>query len=236
MSKLTTLIKAIVSFHNISSETILILRRLLVLIMTVVITIISYYTINLMFDKNNFKQSIDVLINIDLSLFALQIATFTLLLTPFKNLEQQVERRKFTYIKEIEKNKTLYDTEIYEKLNEYLYFYNRQFRYNVSKMIIVLLHFVFTIIFSCTSVVSEHIQLTFLFANLICQLIYFIKFLLLLINIFCSSKDSLDINVNEERVYLTTKYKVYNTKKTDIERRKIAYEIERISREKENNG
>lgn len=236
MSKLKAIIQTIVSYHNISSEIILALRKLVLITMEIVITISCYYVINLLFDKNDFNQAINVLINIDLSLFALQIATFTLLLNPFKNLEKQVEIRKSVYIKEIEKNKTLYDTEIYEKLNEYLYFYNRQFRYNIYKMIVILIHFIITIIFSCINVVSEQVQLTFLFSNLICQLIYFLQFLLLLTNLFCSSKSSLDLIVDEERAHLTSKYKVYNTKKTDNDRRKIAYEIERISREEENNG
>ena len=236
VKKLKTLILGIAAFHNISTEFILSLKKPIVMIATIILTIVTYFIIDLLIERKFFEQAIDILINIDLALFALQIATFTLLLAPFKNLEKQVEKRKSVYIRVIEKDRSLYDSAIYEKLNDYLYFYNRQFRYNIFKMIVLAIHFAITILFCCITIISRQAQITFLFSNLVCQLIYFIDFLLLLVNLFSTSKNGLEINITEERAYLNNKYKVYNTKKSDLERRKIAYEIERIAREEENDG
>lgn len=205
---------AIASLHNISSETALYIKKWFIFFLMLLITVISYYFVDRLFDSSSVEHIIDKLINVDLSLFALQIATFTFLLPALKKSVTQMDKYKIAYFKAVEEKHVEYDKDIINCMTNNLLSWKMRFQYNIFKMIILLIHLAFAIIFGVADIVAENIQLVFLFSNFICQLIYFIGFLLLLANLFYSNKNKFYHDVNPEYLYLSGKYSVNYIEKT----------------------
>lgn len=205
----------IASFRNISSETVLYLKEWFIFIIMLSITIISYHIIGSLFNASSCKHIIDKLISVDLSFLALLITIFALLLSQFRKLKKSAEKSKSSYLNEVIKNHIEYDSDILNSFNKAIRFNNRRLYYNIFIFIIISIHFICAVFLGVTNVVAEKIQLTLLFSNLICQLLYFIQFLLLLAKLFCSDKNSLGDEFSFEYANISCRFKINNIEKTD---------------------
>lgn len=229
-------LKKLYSLYTIGSEKALLIRKIWLPCIAIIYVVISFFVVEHIFGCDNFSDGISLLINIDLALFALQIATFTLILSPYKNLQNQMKRRKSIYIREIVKDKSLFDTQILKKFDETISFNNRKFRFETYCISVILINFIISLIIGCTTFAGTQVRISFLFANMINQLVAFIHFLLMLCSFFLESKKEVKEDMAFDVDYLTNKIKATDTHKTNKERHEICCKIERIAREEENNG
>lgn len=232
-NKERNIVRVIDSFFTVKTEGMMQLRKIILLISTIIYVVGSYFLAPYLFDKTNQNENINLLINIDLALFALQIATFTLILSPFNDLQKKLQKKKMVYIKEIEKDIACYDSEVFESLNAIIEKNNNIFRFNIFSLFVLSIHFILCMIIGCTNFAPVGWKLAFLFSDLINQLVAFIQYLWLLVSLFYHSKKSLYADFALEKNYLLVDLKVDVTEKTNHERADMAKKIEMLSRKEE---
>ena len=224
----STLKKELTDFLQVNGHWTLLIRTLILICIIVGEWVAIYFIF-----KNNFNEKLsdeinNTLLSIVIALFALQIAVYTLILQPYKSLQDGINARKLLYIKAIKTNKLPYVEQVYNSFDETMLQNDRIFRFVACELHILLVYVGVVVLVEFLPIASLLCRFTFLLANVILQFLFITQFLNMLHSLFIRSKLEVKGMMDVRRAQIQSQIKYHRPNSDDINILDIALAIDEM--------